>query len=314
MKPARGIHPIRLPRGAVRRIEDGEGRRITTLAGAVWITQAGDHRDVVLACGQPFVLDRPGLAALYALRPAAVVVGPAEPAAARRRFTTHSRKEASFMVTPQQVEAGQAAYSPMVLRFYDLYVHGLSNPLLWRCPTRELRRLYDRNVSRRHLDVGVGTGYFLDKARWPYPDPEITLVDLNPNSLAAAARRIRRYEPRTVRANILEPLPALPRFTSAGLCYLLHCVPGAIPQKAVAFDHVRELLAPGGRVFGATIVQGTVHRSRAAQAMMNLYNGKGIFANAEDTAEDLEAALRARFSDVRVELKGVVALFEAAAD
>jgi SAM-dependent methyltransferase len=218
------------------------------------------------------------------------------------------------MVTAEQIEAGQEVYSPMLLRFYDVLVHGLSNPLLWRCPTRELRRLYDRNVSRRHLDVGVGTGYFLDKARWPFPDPAITLVDLNPNSLAAAARRIRRFGPRTVRANILEPLPALARFTSAGLCYLLHCVPGTIPQKAVAFDHVRALLVPGARVFGATIVQGSAPRSRVAQAVMDLYNRKGIFANAKDTPEDLETALRARFSGVRVELKGVVALFEATAD
>ncbi len=40
---------------------------------------------------------------------------------------------------------------------------------------------------------------------------------------------------------------------------------------------------------------------------------KGIFSNAEDTLDDLEAALEARFSDVRLEVKGVVALFEATA-
>jgi len=217
------------------------------------------------------------------------------------------------MVTAQQVEAGQAAYSPTVLRLYDWLVHGLSNPLLWRCPTGELRRLYDRNVSARHLDIGVGTGYFLDKATWPVPHPAITLVDLNPNSLAAASGRIRRYAPRAVRANILEPLPTTEPFTSAGLCYLLHCIPGTIPQKAVAFDHLRPLLAPGARVFGATILQGRARRSRPAQAVMNFYNRKGIFSNAGDTLEDLDTALRARFSGVKVELRGVVALFEATA-
>jgi hypothetical protein len=212
-----------------------------------------------------------------------------------------------------EVEAGQAIYSPMVLRTYDLVVLGVSNPLLWGCPTRELRRLYDRNVSARHLDVGVGTGYFLDKATWPVPDPAITLLDLNPDCLAVAARRIRRYAPQTVQANILEPLPPLASVQSAGLCYLLHCLPGTILEKAVAFDHLRPLLVPGARVFGATILQGSVPRSRPAQALMNLYNRKGIFSNAADTAEDLEAALAARFSDVKVELRGVVALFEATA-
>lgn len=209
------------------------------------------------------------------------------------------------------VEAGQAVYSPFVLSVYDAFVLGFSNHVLWRCPTAELKALYDRNVGARHLDIGVGTGYFLDRARWPVPTPAITLLDLNPNSLAAAASRIGRYAPRTVVADALAPLPDLGRFDSVGLCYLLHCLPGAIPAKAAVFDHVRPLLAPGAHVFGATIVQGDAPRGWAAQRLMELYNSKGIFSNRDDRAEDLEAALRSRFADVRVGLEGAVALFEA---
>jgi SAM-dependent methyltransferase len=218
------------------------------------------------------------------------------------------------MAKPAEIDAGQAVYSPMVLHTYDWFVLGLSNHLLWRCPTAELRRLYDRNVSPRHLDIGVGTGYFLDKAKWPVPNPAITLVDLNANSLRAASQRIRRYAPQTVLANALEPLPRLEPFGSAGLCYLLHCIPGAIAEKAVVFDHLQPCLAPGARVFGATIVQGNVPRSRPAQALMNLYNRKGIFSNADDTVEELEAALDKRFSRVKIEVKGTVSLFEAGTD
>jgi len=217
------------------------------------------------------------------------------------------------MVTSEQVERGQAVYSPAVLRNYDWIVLGLSNRFLWRCPTVELRRLYDRNISDRHLDVGVGTGYFLDKAKWPVSKPVITLVDLNPNCLSAASARIGRFAPQTILANILEPLPPLEPYRSVGLCYLLHCVPGTISEKAIAFDHVAALLEPGARVFGATIVQGKLRRSRVAQTMMDLYNRQGIFANVNDTLEDLDAALRQRFRDVRVESRGTVALFEARA-
>lgn len=208
-------------------------------------------------------------------------------------------------------EAGQAIYTPLVLRFYDWVVLGLSNRLLWRCPTAKLRRLYDRNISLRHLDVGVGTGYFLDRATYPVAEPAITLLDLNPDCLHFAARRISRFAPRTVTADVLAPLPAVGRFDSVGLCYLLHCLPGAIPEKSVAFDHLRPLLAPAARVFGATIVQGGVARTKPAQALMDLYNRKGIFSNADDTVEDLEAALTQRFSQVRIEVRGSVALFEA---
>jgi SAM-dependent methyltransferase len=217
------------------------------------------------------------------------------------------------MPTLEEIAAGQAVYSPLVLRLYDVLVLGLSNHLLWRCPTAEIMNLYDRNVTARHLDIGVGTGYYLDHARWPVSNPSIALLDLNPNSLAAASHRIARFAPRTVQANCLAPLPLGDKFDSVGLCYLFHCLPGSIPEKAVVLDHLRPALAPGARVFGATILQGDRPRSRAAQALMGFYNRKGVFSNASDRLEDLEIALLQRFIDVRIEVRGVVALFEARA-
>ena len=111
------------------------------------------------------------------------------------------------IVPSNAVNAGQAVYSPLVLGFYDLWVLGVSNHLLWRCPTRELRALYDRNVSECHIDVGVGTGYYLDNVPFPVAGPEITLLDLNAHSLAAAARRIARYRPKGVQADARQPWP-----------------------------------------------------------------------------------------------------------
>lgn len=215
-------------------------------------------------------------------------------------------------VEPQgAVKAGQAVYTPLTLKLYDAWVLGVSNRWLWRCPTSRLRSLYDRNVSQHHLDIGVGTGYYLDHARWPVPDPRITLVDLNTNSLDVAARRIARFSPRTIRADVLQPLPSLGPFQSAGLCYLLHCLPGSLEQKAVVFDNIRPLLAKGARVFGATIVQGSAPLSLLAQRLMDVYNSKGIFSNRDDRAEDLERELEARFKDVLVCMVGTVAVFEA---
>jgi hypothetical protein len=207
-------------------------------------------------------------------------------------------------------DPGQAVYTPLTLAFYDAFVLGFSNRFLWRCPAKDLEALYARNVSARHIDVGVGTGYFLDKAPWPVANPEILLVDLNPHSLNAAATRIRRYAPHTLTANILEPLPVAEKFSSAGLCFLLHCLPGRMSGKAVLFDHLLPVLSPGAKVFGATILQGDAPRSRAAQAAMNLYNSKGIFSNAEDTFQDLEAELRKRFPKVQLQRLGAVAIFE----
>ncbi len=72
------------------------------------------------------------------------------------------------------VERGQQIYTPLVLRVYDVFVLGLSNRFAWRCPSRTMLERYNRHVGRRHLDLGVGTGWFLDRCRWPVEHPEIT--------------------------------------------------------------------------------------------------------------------------------------------
>ena len=50
---------------------------------------------------------------------------------------------------------------------------GLCGTYVWKCPTPEVLAFYDRYVSARHLDVGVGTGCFLDRCRFPSPDPTV---------------------------------------------------------------------------------------------------------------------------------------------
>ena len=62
----------------------------------------------------------------------------------------------------QDVEAGQAVYNKYVLAIYDLLVLGFSCRFLWKCPAHRMTKQYDTFVTNNHLDVGVGTGYFLD--------------------------------------------------------------------------------------------------------------------------------------------------------
>ncbi len=63
------------------------------------------------------------------------------------------------------------------------------------------------------------------------------------------------------------------------------------------------------RIFGSTILQGSVPRSWAAKKLMAIYNKKGIFSNAADDLEGLETALSQRFKDLSVEVVGCTALF-----
>src|SRR4051794_2760471 len=87
-------------------------------------------------------------------------------------------------VTPtDDVLAGQAVYNRFVLAQYDVVVLGLSSRLIWRCPKAVMLDNYRRHVGPRHLELGVGTAYFPDRVAFPVPDPQITLVDLNPQTL-----------------------------------------------------------------------------------------------------------------------------------
>ncbi len=214
-----------------------------------------------------------------------------------------------------EAAAGAAVYSRFVLALYDLEVLGVELPVVFKCPARRILELYDANASERHLDVGVGTGWFLDRCRFPVARPELHLLDLNPNCLERTSRRIRRYAPVAHLGNVLEPLdPALPRFGSIGLSNLLHCLPGTMLEKERVFRNLRPLLRDGGVVFGATVLGRGVDGTGALYRATNrLYNRKRIFSNLEDGAEDLEAILARSFARHSVRTVGAMALFEARA-
>jgi len=215
-------------------------------------------------------------------------------------------------MTEPALTPGASLYSPRSLKMYDGFVLGLSNRFFWRCPTPKLLELYQRHVTGRHMDVGVGTGYFLDRVRFPTPKPAIALVDLNPYSLEHTARRIARYQPTSHRLNVLEPFQVEGGgFQSVSLTYLLHCLHGDLWSKAVFFDHLRPNLAPGAVVFGATILGAGAKHNLAGRALIRTYNQRGIFGNTGDTLEALEAALATRFARHQIEICGVVALFTA---
>lgn len=107
--------------------------------------------------------------------------------------------------------AGQAAYTRGLLKAYDTMVYGFNAPVVWRCPKSRYLEHYNAYVSSRHLDIGVATGCLLDECYFPVAAPEITLMDLNPNSLENAARRLARFSPITHQATCSNRGACLPR-------------------------------------------------------------------------------------------------------
>ena len=182
--------------------------------------------------------------------------------------------------------AGQREYGPAFLRIYDPLILGVFSPLVWRCPTTHLVEGYRKHVGPRHLDVGPGTGYFLERAGLADGSP-VTLLDPNVNVLDHASRRLQRLDVTTIEADVLKPLPVQGPFDSAALNGVLHCLPGPRSRKAAAVANVAAVLAPTGVLFGASILGHTGRHTWLARNMLRANNRRGTFDNLDDTEEGL---------------------------
>ncbi|MBE0481084.1 MAG: class I SAM-dependent methyltransferase [Dehalococcoidia bacterium] len=217
-------------------------------------------------------------------------------------------------VTPnspqEQVWAGQKLYTRTFLTVYDPVALGFHCRFIWRCSRSHLLEFYNRHVSGNHLDIGVGTGYFVDRCHFPVKIPRLALMDLNPNCLRFASRRLARYRPEIYQRNVLEPIKIdVPRFDSIAIFNLLHCLPGDMTSKAQVFEHVRPLLNPGGVLFGSTMVYKGVRRGIVATLVFQLTNKMKFMSNKEDGIDELRANLELHFSASHVELAGCEAVF-----
>lgn len=217
----------------------------------------------------------------------------------------------SFPISQDRIIKGQAVYTEDILSEYDRIV-GISARFLWKCSYSRLLNFYNKNISACHLDVGVGSGYYLDKCRFPSKQPKISLLDLNPNSLDFTSNRIKHYNPSCYQASVLEPLPLEPnQFDSIGINYLLHCLPGTLATKTVAFEYLKPLMKDGAVLFGSTVLGTGVKHNYLGRIVMHIYNNTGVFTNWQDNVEDLKEALAANFSTYSVQVVGCTALFTA---
>lgn len=205
---------------------------------------------------------------------------------------------------------GQSGYNRFMLAIYDPWVLGFMAPVVWKAPIDTGVERYRKHMGRRHLDVGPGTGYFIEKAA-PAAGTEITLLDPNPKVLARSARRLEALHPTTVEADVMKPLPLEGRFDSAAVSFVLHCLRGPQERKGVAIRNIADVLEPEGVLFGGTVLGTAAEHSRAARGALKAFNRQGAFDNLGDTAEGLREILEASFRSVDVEVTRSIALFTA---
>ena len=204
---------------------------------------------------------------------------------------------------------GQKDYGPLVLAVYDWWVLGFMARMVWRSPTPLIIEWYRPLFGDRHLDIGPGSGYFVDVSA--PDDVELTLLDPNRDVLDHCERRLSRFDPTLVEADVLKPLPVRGPFDSAALSAVLHCLPGPMEAKAAAIRNAASVLDTEGVLFGATVLGLAERHTMAARAFVRAANIQGGFDNLDDTREGLEAILSASFEDVEIEVVGSLALFAA---
>ena len=205
---------------------------------------------------------------------------------------------------------GQADYHGLLLRLYDPLVLGPISRYVWRAPAELGVKLYRQHIRPNHLDVGPGTGYFIDHADLP-AGSRVTIVDPNPNVLRHVTRRLRNLDVTAVQADVLKPLPVAGPFESAGMNAVLHCLPGPLDRKAAAFANIAAVLAPEATLFGATVLGRSAKHTRMGRAFLTSFNRRGTFDNLDDTEEGIADILRRSFRAVTIETLGGLAVFSA---
>ncbi|KAI9792882.1 MAG: hypothetical protein M1833_000994 [Piccolia ochrophora] len=208
-------------------------------------------------------------------------------------------------------EPGAAIYSRWLLAIYDLWVLGFVNSFIWRCSTkRTLLPFFRKNVRKHHLDIGVGTGYYLKHANIP-ADVNVTLADLNANTLVAAKEQLGRPDAETWLHDITKPLPTKDKFDSISMFYLLHCMPPPTSSKTAIFSHLKFNMASDGVLYGATILGEGVKHNLMGKALKAMLNRKGVFGNTHDTEAEFVDALKENFNIVHSQVVGAILLFKA---
>ncbi|KAF4337771.1 Methyltransferase [Fusarium beomiforme] len=194
---------------------------------------------------------------------------------------------------------------------------------------------YSPTISQRHVDIGVGTGYFPTKAiqdigRNP-KNQYLALVDLSEHSLATARKRVLLKHPEVqvdcVLADAAQPLPEPltgKAFDSASLFLVMHHMPQPTASKSNAITNAKSLLTDDGVLVGCTVLgkqwekteQGYRVKSekplgRAASFILGFYNKRGIFDNWQDDPNVLAEALEAEFKEVEANIVAMMFVFRA---
>ena len=201
--------------------------------------------------------------------------------------------------------------SKIIYSIYDSVLLKIACPIVWKCNTKDILKLYNKNISPNHLDIGCGTGYFIKNCKQLPKNLRLMVMDINKKSMEISKKELANYNPTVIQHNILNPLPKdIPKFDSIGANFLMHCLPGKnMRSKNIAFKNIAEKLNPNGVFFGSTFIIKDHKLNIITKIWTNLFNKIGLLNNKQDTIQDLEKNLKQHFKKTHIEIKGHCAMF-----
>jgi hypothetical protein len=216
------------------------------------------------------------------------------------------------MHTTRTTQDGIRIYGALLLPCYDFLIMKVLSPYVWRCPAHHYVDLYRNLMSNNHADIGVGTGYVLDRCEFKPGEARIALFDLQQNCLDYTVKRLARFHPEVYQCDAMEPIRVdADRFDSIALGGILHCIPGNMAKKGAVFDAIEPLMRSGATVFGYTILNHGVKKTLASRITYFILQKLRVINGLEDSATQLALELKKRFTFTDIKVAGCVAIFTA---
>lgn len=208
---------------------------------------------------------------------------------------------------------GVRIYSKLLLGFYDVLIMRILTPYVWRCHARHYLQLYREQMSSNHADIGVGSGYCLQRCHYQPGEVRIALIDLQQNCLDYTKQRLARYQPETYQRDASQSIHIdADAFDSIALGGILHCMPGDLRDKGSVFDALQPISHAQTRVFGYTILNKDVRKTWLSRSVFYVLHKLKVINGIDDSAQHLNVELKKRFARSCVKVIGQVAIFSAA--